>query len=872
MSRTHLWAWAVVVCLFSVPMVCAQSQPASDASSGPASVAAVPRLIKFSGAVRDARGEPVTSAAVRLTFSVYGEPAGGAALWVESQVLQLDEQGHYSVLLGATRADGLPVELFPGGKARWLGVQVEGRDEDGRVLLVSVPYALKAEDAAMLGGRQASDFVLGEQLKEEVRTQVEAQTPGIATQAVEMLVSNPPKAPAIAEGPSTFTCATTGNCVLVQQTGTGRAISTAAVSSTDVVFVQQNGTGYGLRALAPGNVALYGQITSSAGTSYGVKGQTTSTTGAGVFGYNLATTGLAYGVLGQTASTEGTAFFGRATSTTGATIGLRGHADSTSGTGIMGQATATSGTTTGILGRVFSLDGTALVVDNTKGGKLLSAQVNGAEKLSVSGSGNVVASGSVTATSFAGSGSTLTGVNADLLDGLHAASFATQTVLDTEISARQSADTTLGTIIGDDIESEAISRAAADTSEATTRAAADTSLQSGILGRVLKSGDTMTGTLNLPANGLVAGTSQLVLASGKVGMGIALPTAFLHVVEPNASTAGADAGDAAWVTGGKGGDSGSFEQAGAGAAIRVTSGTGGNSFTGSVVGGGGASILMDGGGGGTGTQSGGVGATVTITAGSGGASAWNGGHGGSIILQAGSGGSGPGVGNPGSVLVPGLASKSLTTSAAFGGKNWRMQQTTGDETDAGVFDYRGFDPNALSIIGAGGAVGNRDVRIFDSLSIGFAAPGGWGGTPYAAIFNGRVGIGTSSPGADLDVKVGGTTIADAWTTRSSRRWKTNIRTIEDALDKVARLRGVSYDAKADGHHSIGVIAEEVGEVVPEVVAYEPNGVDAKSVDYARLTALLIEAVKEQQAQIQTLRSEIERLSAKLEGGVETASR
>ncbi|MGD0922008.1 MAG: SBBP repeat-containing protein [Terriglobia bacterium] len=413
MGRTHLWTWAIVVCLFSAPIVCAQSQPASDGSAAPASVAAVPRLIKFSGAVRDARGEPLGNVAVRLTFAVYSEQQGGAALWAETQMVQLDEQGHYAVLLGATRADGLPVELFPAGKARWLGVQVEGRDEDSRVLLVSVPYALKAEDAAMLGGRQASDFVLGEQLKEEVKTQVAAQTPGIATQAVEMLTGNPPKAPAMTiVGPATIPCATSGNCLTVQQTGTGRAMSTSAVSSTDVVYVQQTGTGYGLWALATGNVAVYGQITGSAGTSYGVKGQTTSTTGAGVFGYNLATTGLAYGILGQTKSTEGTALFGRAVSTIGGTIGVRGHADSTSGTGIVGQATATSGTTTGILGRVFSLDGTALIVDNTKGGKLLSGKVGSLEKFSVSGSGNVVASGSVTATSFSGGGSGLTGVNA----------------------------------------------------------------------------------------------------------------------------------------------------------------------------------------------------------------------------------------------------------------------------------------------------------------------------------------------------------------------------------------------------------------------------------------------------------------------------
>jgi uncharacterized small protein (DUF1192 family) len=148
------------------------------------------------------------------------------------------------------------------------------------------------------------------------------------------------------------------------------------------------------------------------------------------------------------------------------------------------------------------------------------------------------------------------------------------------------------------------------------------------------------------------------------------------------------------------------------------------------------------------------------------------------------------------------------------------------------------------------------------------------GTLVVDAANHRVGIGTATPSNILTVVQDSATdpIADAWTTYSSRRWKTNIQTLQGALGKVERLRGVSYDAKADSQHNIGLIAEEVGEVVPEVVAYEANGKDAKSVDYARLTALLIEAVKEQQAQIQTLKSEIERLTARLEGGVETASR
>ncbi|MCI0692015.1 tail fiber domain-containing protein [candidate division KSB1 bacterium] len=104
---------------------------------------------------------------------------------------------------------------------------------------------------------------------------------------------------------------------------------------------------------------------------------------------------------------------------------------------------------------------------------------------------------------------------------------------------------------------------------------------------------------------------------------------------------------------------------------------------------------------------------------------------------------------------------------------------------------------------------------------------------------------------------------------SSRRWKTNIKPIEGALDKVRRLRGVSYDWRADGKHDIGLIAEEVGEVIPEIVAYEENGEDAKGLDYSRLVALLIEAVKEQQKEIAELKATVKSLAAAKQSRLES---
>ncbi len=137
---------------------------------------------------------------------------------------------------------------------------------------------------------------------------------------------------------------------------------------------------------------------------------------------------------------------------------------------------------------------------------------------------------------------------------------------------------------------------------------------------------------------------------------------------------------------------------------------------------------------------------------------------------------------------------------------------------------------------------------------------------------GRVGIGTAAPGNILTVGQGkGAAFADSWSTYSSRRWKTNIQTLPNALAKVEQLRGVTYELKDSGRHEIGVIAEEVGQVVPEVVTFEANGKDAQGVDYSRLTAVLIEAMKEQQLQIAEQQLQIARLNKKV-GLLETSMR
>src|SRR5215469_7549413 len=73
--------------------------------------ATVPRLITYSGTVKDASGKLHTGG-TELTFALYEFQEGGSPLFVETQNLQLDEQGRYTVLLGATQAEGLPLDLF----------------------------------------------------------------------------------------------------------------------------------------------------------------------------------------------------------------------------------------------------------------------------------------------------------------------------------------------------------------------------------------------------------------------------------------------------------------------------------------------------------------------------------------------------------------------------------------------------------------------------------------------------------------------------------------------------------------------------------------------------------------------------------------
>ncbi|MGD0303304.1 MAG: hypothetical protein ABSC71_00585 [Candidatus Acidiferrales bacterium] len=154
--------------LLGFALVCAGNASAQQQN---AAQTTVPHLVQFSGALKDSATRPVAGVS-SVTFAIYADQESGAALWSETQNVLADMNGHYSIVLGAATTGGFPVELFGTGQSRWLGVSIARQAEMPRILMASVPYALKAGDAETLGGLPASAYVTTQQLASRTTTPV----------------------------------------------------------------------------------------------------------------------------------------------------------------------------------------------------------------------------------------------------------------------------------------------------------------------------------------------------------------------------------------------------------------------------------------------------------------------------------------------------------------------------------------------------------------------------------------------------------------------------------------------------------------------------------------------------------------------------
>lgn len=126
-----------------------------------------------------------------------------------------------------------------------------------------------------------------------------------------------------------------------------------------------------------------------------------------------------------------------------------------------------------------------------------------------------------------------------------------------------------------------------------------------------------------------------------------------------------------------------------------------------------------------------------------------------------------------------------------------------------------------------------------------------GNNLYVDATNNRVGVGTTVPSTTLQV-AGTITCVDVNST-SDINLKENIHSIEDPLGKVMQINGVGFRWKDTKEDAIGVIAQDIEEVIPEIVK---NNDHIKTVNYNGLIGVLIEAIKEQQRQILELRIQI----------------
>lgn len=168
-------------------------------------------------------------------------------------------------------------------------------------------------------------------------------------------------------------------------------------------------------------------------------------------------------------------------------------------------------------------------------------------------------------------------------------------------------------------------------------------------------------------------------------------------------------------------------------------------------------------------------------------------------------------------------------------------------TDVQAYDAD-LDDLATGVFNEAGA--NVDFRIEGAGNVNLL---------YTDAGNDRVGINTAGPSRTFFVNgdAGGTT---AWFNDSDERLKKNITTIESPLVKVLALRGVNYEWKDTTNRTAGLqmgfIAQETEMVVPELVAVPTSDSAYYSMQYAPITALLVEAVKEQQTTINVLNAKI----------------
>ena len=424
----------IVACMIAIallPLLCGMA--VSDTFSN---------LLSFQGRLSTPDGKPLPDGSYTVTFRIWDAPSDGSLTWTEHQTVT-QVGGTFVAYLGSVTA--LPNYVFTGGD-RWLGIQISMDPElSPRIRLVPSPWAIRAglaDNADTLDGQQgsfyqdASNLTLGTLLDARLSSNVallnEVQTftaskyfsarVGIGTLA--------PQYPLQVENSSDLFGA--------------RAIyGLSSSTSTGQQHWGVYGETYSTDA-SNGGAGVYGRAYS--GNSSGLRGETSSDLGAGVFGWATSADGYGYGVRGVCPSPNGYAgyFQGRGyfSSQLNAAGGLlvTGSALLNNSLNVVGTTTlsgllsASGGITTTTLttSGMSTLNSLAVTNNATVGGTL---SVNGTSTFS----GPLTATGGITTTTLAISGNVTIGgtlnANGSGLTNLNASNLSTGTVNDARLSS-----------------------------------------------------------------------------------------------------------------------------------------------------------------------------------------------------------------------------------------------------------------------------------------------------------------------------------------------------------------------------------------------------------------------------------------------------
>jgi len=206
----------------------------------------------------------------------------------------------------------------------------------------------------------------------------------------------------------------------------------------------------------------------------------------------------------------------------------------------------------------------------------------------------------------------------------------------------------------------------------------------------------------------------------------------------------------------------------------------------------------------------------------------------------------------------GIVSHAVSSSVACLGIMGRADGNQSGSVNAGVTGTADGYANVNAGL-RGYAEGNANINTGI-----YAWVGGTAALKYAGYFVGRmyvqdnIGVGTTNPAYKLTVKGTAWCSAGSWS-GSDIRWKKNITLLPNPLEKVLKLRGVEFDWKREEFEDsnfpegrqMGLIAQELEAEFPELVTTDPEGY--KAIAYDRLSAVLLEAIKSQQKEIEELK-------------------